>query len=441
MEKIKVIKKAEQVFFVILIAVFAICCILNYMGIVDYDIDLEGLIVVGVISLICILWIWFMAETRAENIILFIGYAIRILLLFIDVYGRKYIVLFSSGADSEGFWRNALSRYQGDVVREYTKYPYIIQSLLNIFGENRLLAQYANILFWLFAMLLLYQCFAMLNIRGNTRLFGICCITFMPQYMILTAILMRESMIVFLNLASCYFFLKWYEKEKFVNLILAGLMVLLSMVLHSGAIALGMAYGMFYAFYDSKKKRIRISGKSFIILTAGITFIFLIYFTPLQGVFLAYIPKIDNILDIQNRYFQSGGSDYLRNMHAENLRELFLFTIIRILYFFFSPVPWEWRGLQDIAAFSIDALFQLLVFVTGIMMWIKKKEKRRLIGIFLLCCIFSGVIFSWGVSNAGTAMRHRNKLIGLEVLLVCFSLNKKEKNAGREKNSYGENNL
>lgn len=408
-----------QMFFIIGIT----CIVLNNIKLLDIDKDIESLVLTGMIGFLCITWIWQAVKNNSERLVLLIGYLFRLLLLFIDIYGREYIVLFSSKADSEGFWRNAVNRYHGIPMPEYTKYPYIIRGFMEVFGENRLMAQYMNIIFWLITAIVLCQCLEIIKVKGNIRLIGIGLFCFMPQYMILTSILMRESMIVFFNTISLYFFLKWYKEQRFLWIVIAEAMVLFSMVLHSGAIGIGAAYGVAYALYNNKTGKMCVSWRTIILLIIGIAGLSILYVSPYRRFLLSYIPKMNSIFEVQKKRFLIGGSDYLRNMpYTTNPWTLVKNSMVRMLYFYISPVPWEWRGIKDIIAFCMDAGFQVAAWTIGIYGWVRKKDKQILISWLLLCLFFTGIIFAWGVSNAGTAMRHRNKLIGIEIVLICAAI-------------------
>jgi len=50
------------------------------------------------------------------------------------------------------------------------------------------------------------------------------------------------------------------------------------------------------------------------------------------------------------------------------------------------------------------------------------KNKNTII-VVLLIVIIGLVVFAWGVSNAGTALRHRDKFIGLFILLLALVSN------------------
>ena len=77
--------------------------------------------------------------------------------------------------------------------------------------------------------------------------------------------------------------------------------------------------------------------------------------------------------------------------------------------------------MSDAVAFVISSVPYLLSMVLSLVtVFIKKKDPYRTLmwGSFLL---LSGIC-AWGVFNAGTAMRHRDKIIGIAILLLLCSI-------------------
>lgn len=395
--------------------------LLNQIGLFQENNEYESLCCIAIVSIISIVNVFCLTDKTSEILCLCSAYFIRIFLVLLDVYGRDYIVLLHSGSDSEGFWTTAVNLYNGIRQPEYTKYPYIIKSFLCIVGENRVLVQYVNVLFWLFTVAVVYKIFKLLEIEGKARLYGILMLCFMPNYLILTSILMRESIITFLNTLAFYLFLCWYKGDNIKKIIMSMVVILMSTLLHSGAIAMGVFFALVFAFYDRKRKKIRITIKTIVILISGMLCLILLVATPLRSVFMSYLPSINSIMDLQYLWHDDGGTDYLRGATTNNIIVFGAFTVLRVIYFYISPVPWEARGVGDIIAFAIDGMVYLLIILYSLISMKKSRDKRSIIRIIYGIVIFIGLSFAWTVSNAGTAMRHRTKLIGVFVILFCYS--------------------
>lgn len=80
--------------------------------------------------------------------LLTMGYAARVGIMFIDIYGSSLFTILHSGDDTERFYIRSVEYYEGNYSHFTTYYPYIIKDIYEIFGKNRLIAQYVNILCW-----------------------------------------------------------------------------------------------------------------------------------------------------------------------------------------------------------------------------------------------------------------------------------------------------
>ena len=93
---------------------------------------------------------------------------------------------------------------------------------------------------------------------------------------------------------------------------------------------------------------------------------------------------------------------------------------LKMFYFMFSPIPLDWRGFGDIASFMFDS--SIYVFLVGATIYgLFKSDMPLRNKIFIL--LFIGItvlVYSYGTQTAGTAMRHRNKIIPL--LLITFAI-------------------
>ena len=114
-----------------------------------------------------------------------------------------------------------------------------------------------------------------------------------------------------------------------------------------------------------------------------------------------------------------GGSAYLTNLRINNFWKLLAFAPLKMLYFLVVPLPHHWRGLNDVMAFVLDG------FIYGYFLIYFLRNRRRIadtpIALGLVVALLATVfIFGVGINNAGTALRHRHKI--LTVFLVSFAL-------------------
>ena len=111
-------------------------------------------------------------------------------------------------------------------------------------------------------------------------------------------------------------------------------------------------------------------------------------------------------------------SNYVSFSEINSVWDFLFLTIYRIVYYWISPTPRFWTNFFDVFAFFLDAVPWMYIF------WLFEKNKRSLgrnYQVFNFTIIIYTFVFGWGTSSAGTAMRHRDMLLGMIILL--FFLN------------------
>jgi ABC-type transport system involved in multi-copper enzyme maturation permease subunit len=96
-----------------------------------------------------------------------------------------------------------------------------------------------------------------------------------------------------------------------------------------------------------------------------------------------------------------------------------------MLFFMFSPVPWNWRSVTDAIAFLFSSLFYGYVFFTAAPYVFTRKQRPTISGLFLIALLVL-MMFGWGVSNSGTALRHRDKMVIHYLLMYALVSNEKQ---------------
>ena len=233
-----------------------------------------------------------------------------------------------------------------------------------------------------------------------------------PNSIIMSSIFLRESFPTFFIAISILCFVKWMNDYKQINFIGAIIFLLIASIFHSAVIGISMGYIFSYLLYDYKTNRFKFSIKTIFLFALVILVVFTLYFKFNDLIFSKFkgVEGIDDILEKASRPGQ-GGSGYLKEITLTNPIQIFIYGPIRSLYFIGSPVPFDWRGLSDVLTFITDSL----LYLGTIFLFIKnyryiKRNKPLIISLFVMIL---GVtfIFGIGVGNAGTAMRHRQKLI------------------------------
>ena len=398
--------------------------------------DSEGVAVVFVIvNVFTIIYLFIIKLKPFVSInllgIVLMGFLIRLIVLFLDVY--NVVPILHSGADSEGFHEIATFNYINagfnGLWLTYTNYSDILSYIYILCNAQRLVGQYLNIILGMGVIYYIWLSCRELKITKETTFFVIACICFFPTAIIFSGILLREAWQEFFLMYSFFYFTKWFRSGKNIYMIIAILSVVVAAYMHSGSLCIIIGYLFAYIFYIPHKDVIQNDFKN------SIKFIFVI------GVFLLFFfsgstftDRFDVYKEMEKDTFFEGldtsrsnaGSVYLQWINITSTWQMILFSPIKMFYFMFSPIPLDWRGMNDVIAFLFDSTFYLF-FIYKILKCYKLirgiyRRMLKFIGFGFLVTVF---VFSYGTSTAGTAMRHRCKVIG--IILVSYAVARDER--------------
>lgn len=361
------------------------------------------------------------ARSKKEFLILLFAYLIRVFTLLWDIYGRGIFVLPNSGIDTEVFQRYAVLFAEGGQINRGGVYFRIVGNIYRLFGVQRIMAQYFNVILSMFSIFLVKKSLEDLRLSARARELALLAMSFLPMYIIMSSILLRESIIIFLITLSLYHFIKWWRRASILHFVLALVCPLIAALFHSGSMAPTLAYALIYLFYSPKRKKYEFTLKT--ILIAIVFFGTFIAIDVLFGtrMFRQFdnINSLDDIINVTVR----GETGYLRWMEATGTIGMIIFSPIRMFYFIASPLPMYWRGFNDIFGFFGSSWFYLASYYLSFRNLREKinRHKNLLIAL-LIIALFSTFMFAWGVNNAGTALRHRDKFIAIFVVAVAVAV-------------------
>lgn len=376
------------------------------LGVTDSAQGLVSIFVTAVGTMGVLAWLTVNEKDRMAVFILCCGYLLRVIYRCAMEAGLSFNISLVP-SDAGHFWATSSNLYHGipnSII--LTKYPYLLRFFYEIFGNNRYVAEYVNILFWGLSSVILVKLgrYTGLSGKGKYILYGIWAV--LPASILIGTDLLRENIMVFFDMWSFYMFLGWVKNGSKFRCVMAFLLVAPAAYLHTASIALWAAYVVVAAFWDGRKRKFRFMKRTMLLLSAGILGAGLILFSPLNGIFGAYLGRDLSIYGITHRPYEVGGSDYLQWMDCKNILQFILYTLLRMFYFLFSPMPWEARGSVDLLSFALDGLL-VLVLLTYMIKQMKFREKVPYLVAAIVCILAFAGIFAWGVRNAGTAMRHR----------------------------------
>lgn len=361
-------------------------------------------------------------KDRRIAIILAVGLSLRLVLLFVDFFHLAEIL--NSGADSESFHRNAIRIYYGVQRGSISHYVETIAMFYNFTYASRLLAQYVNIVFGMGMLIMIYKSLKLLQVKEKAIFVAITVIALLPNAIIFSGILLREAWVEFFVSVSVFFFVKWFMEGKAINVLTCFVALLTASYMHAGILGLALGYIAAFLFYSPATGKVTFSTSSVIsmIVIVGIWLIIADSFQMFTGKFNNYDFEDDQEF-IRRANASNGNSGYLEWINADSAAQGLIFAPLKMFYFLFSPLPTEWRRVSDIIGFAIDGFWYMW------MCWVlwkyrpgKHLQLKRFLITGLLCSTF---IFGYGTFNAGTAFRHRAKLLSVIAIPFALSYNNK----------------
>ena len=355
-----------------------------------------------------------------------LGYLARVALLFIDIFCTKIITLPQSGDDSAMFFRTSSELVLYGNTNRSGNFIDLMAFVFNTLGISKLYGQFLLMLLSVLAIDITIRIIDSLDIEEDIKELVSWIICLLPNFALLSSLFLRESIVTLLITISICNITIWISKGNSFSYIIAIISSIIACMFHSGSVGIVIGCVFCLLIYDSYERRIHISiwgGLLAAAVAIGISFIFLQNGEELMVKFL----NVGSIEDIANTN-KFGGSSYARYVgNSNNIFNMIIYTIPRIVYFLFSPFPWQWRGIGDIIAFFFSGMFYLIT-VASVYSYLRRGEhsNRTLVVCLLIIAFFCTLIFAWGVSNTGTASRHRDKMVCLYALILAITLSKEK---------------
>jgi hypothetical protein len=239
---------------------------------------------------------------------------------------------------------------------------------------------------------------------------------------VLSAVFIRETFITALIIAAFRQLVLAIKHGFLIQVSLGGIFIFAAATLHGALILCMLIFPLGYSVANIIKRRRAESG-------AASPVRLLIVSSLLLGAIIGFGPRLSKVGDLEDipevidararreaRRQVASNSDYpvylSQNIYRPDIAS------IRYLYFMFAPFPWNWRGIGDIAG-------TMLGLANAYAFWLVFRARRRMEIIPLtlfLSVLLTTLMYSTGVSNVGTAIRHRNKALPVLFCAVVAAL-------------------
>jgi hypothetical protein len=239
-----------------------------------------------------------------------------------------------------------------------------------------------------------------------------------PTIVLYSVITLRESLIMCFFSFSFLMLVKFIKKGNFNFFILSILSLIGAILFHTGLVTILPLYILCLLF---KKTKIPIQKiEKYTIFIILILIIISIYPFISQKIFIikTSLSRLPGTLSKYVTVASRGRANYLSNITPKSFFDLIWQTPIRIIYFLFAPFPWQITSKIDLIAF-FDGLLYFILIISSIFGIKKIWSENTKIGLFsILILLMFLITFGWGVSNYGTAIRHRSKIAWLLIIIA-----------------------
>jgi len=379
-------------------------------------------VTIVLISIDCLV-LFFYTQLRIKNklvlILINIGLVIRVILLIANqLYGLN---ILHDGNDTEYYHKQGINFFynlkNGNID---TLYPSLLGILYFFTDSNRFFAQFLNIVLYFLIFIYLNKILLMNKVKNKIHIFILFIFTFFPQSLIFSVILLRENLVAYFVIMATYFVLRYLRNCGNSNAYISMVFILLASATHAGSIVLIFPLLIIIMLYSPNEKRFNVSIVNLMKTTGFISVVTILVILFKDIILRKFIKETeyDNPFDRLNA--SRGDSAYLTSINVSNNFEVIIFSPLKSLYFYISPVPFDWRNVLDALTFLLDSSIYLLAIILIIKNF--KLIKSNPFMLFLtLSFILVGFVFGYGTFTAGTAMRHRYKVISIVLLIIAIS--------------------
>ncbi|MBQ3069857.1 MAG: hypothetical protein IJD01_07950 [Clostridia bacterium] len=373
-------------------------------------------------------------ERETVKTVLIVSFMLRLLILMWDVYARDIFILPNSEGDAQSYFEISSSFAWGarrNLV-DFGRFPFYTGQLFKVIGVQRLTVQFINMYLAMCSLVMVYRILCKLGISPEVREKTMLIAAFLPNLMMITTFFLQESVISFCIITALYMFTCWWEKGGILYLALTVTFSLLGSLLHMGALVVAMGTLGMLMLIGNKERQLKVS-MSRIVLMVVVGFGFLLVLASSGDTFTGKI-RGDEGLTAEGILYevnvrQGGGAGYTVGIQGlPPAVDIVVNTPIRMVYFIFSPLPWMWRGMGDILAFFGSTIFYFYTVYVAYQAYrahpVKGIPDSNLGGFLVVLTVImalAAVMFGWGVSNAGSALRHREKFTYICLVIAAVS--------------------
>lgn len=350
-----------------------------------------------------------------------LGFVARAGVMFWDLYARSILTLPNAAADSESYFRQAteVATARPGEMPDVSLYGRLLGEIFVWVGPSRIVGQYVNVLLGVTTIVLIVWTLQLLDLDSTTiRRVGLVAATF-PNAILLSSFLLREALITFLVAHAVYHAVRWVRRGSRLSAVLSMASVLLAAGLHSAMIGLVPGLALLMVLRPRQKRDGQRAGIDLtnLLVVGAILAVAFTLFGDYLFIKFGNVEALDDVISQANR--RAGDSAYLTDVEINSFGDLLRAAPLKSFYFLTAPLPFDWRGFIDVLTFFTDSvLFASALALVGRIR--RPALSHKGIAVCLLLALVGAVtLFGTGVGNAGTAVRHRQKLTPVVLVAVA----------------------
>lgn len=379
------------------------------------------------------------SRARAVLFGLLAAWAFRFSLLWMDYFGIFQV----PGSDSIAFTRHARylmelpwpemwSLY--DATSAFNGYAWYGALIMRVVGFHELIMPTLNLLAG--SIGLVFACRIIQQMWGwKAAKIAVWILAFYPFAAFNSAIALREEFAIAAFVVGLYYLLRWVRNQSYFGVMVAGIFFGIATSIHPGFIGAFVGMALFMGMRSFRALVVLGRGRGIApreLLNAmasvgGLAVLLGIIFIGGglhlgKGITVGGEAGDEALVEAIESRFQRdarGGSAYPSFLVTGDPFSQPWLILGRMFYFHFSPFPWDIRSSRHVLGL-VSSLLYIFLFYRIFRGWpeLKKRPEHEMMVFMFIGLTF---VFAVGVTNIGTAIRHKTKFIILVLAMAASS--------------------
>lgn len=314
-----------------------------------------------------------------------------------------------------------------DPTNTFNSYGWFVALCYRVVGTVELIPVLINVLFGTLVVFFIYKASRIVwGAKVAVRITWVAAL--FPSFIHYSAVLLREVWIVLPFTIGAYFLVRYlYLGNRPGDAIGAVVFTALSALFH-GAMIAGVFGLLIYFAYRSV--RIFLWEEQVSVGELAAIALLIVVALPLTTYWAGVGMQLSSVGDLQalaepEEFYETverrtesatrGGAAYPEALTIRGPADMTVKLPPRVVYFLFSPFPWDIRTVRHIIGVA-DAVFYLLLFYAMYTRWPELRRRKVLMLCFMIVPLV--LAFSLGTSNFGTGIRHRAKIFSVFLVMA-----------------------